>query len=47
MNASQPKLPSVSEVTRAFLDSDRSYDGIFVTGVKSTGIFCRPSCWAR
>jgi AraC family transcriptional regulator of adaptative response/methylated-DNA-[protein]-cysteine methyltransferase len=47
MNASQPKLPSVSEMTRAFLDSDRSYDGIFVTGVKSTGIFCRPSCSAR
>lgn len=23
------------------------YDGIFVTAVKTTGIFCRPSCRAR
>jgi len=26
---------------------DSSYEGIFVTGVKTTGIFCRPSCRAR
>jgi AraC family transcriptional regulator, regulatory protein of adaptative response / methylated-DNA-[protein]-cysteine methyltransferase len=26
---------------------DRSYDGRFVTGVLSTGIYCRPSCAAR
>ena len=26
---------------------DRSYDGKFVTGVLSTGIYCRPSCAAR
>ncbi len=26
---------------------DRSYDGQFVTGVLSTGIYCRPSCAAR
>jgi AraC family transcriptional regulator of adaptative response/methylated-DNA-[protein]-cysteine methyltransferase len=32
---------------RAFLDSDSSYDGIFFTGVRTTGIFCRPSCRAR
>jgi AraC family transcriptional regulator of adaptative response/methylated-DNA-[protein]-cysteine methyltransferase len=32
---------------RAFLESDASYDGIFVTGVRTTGIFCRPSCRAR
>jgi AraC family transcriptional regulator of adaptative response/methylated-DNA-[protein]-cysteine methyltransferase len=32
---------------RAFLASDASYDGIFFTGVKTTGIFCRPSCRAR
>jgi len=32
---------------RAFLDSDASYDGIFVTGVRTTGIFCRPSCRAK
>lgn len=26
---------------------DRSFDGVFVTGVHSTGIYCRPSCPAR
>ncbi len=26
---------------------DRNYDGRFVTGVLSTGIYCRPSCAAR
>ena len=26
---------------------DPTYEGIFITGVKSTGIFCRPSCRAR
>lgn len=32
---------------RAFLAGDGSYDGVFFTGVKTTGIFCRPSCTAR
>jgi AraC family transcriptional regulator, regulatory protein of adaptative response / methylated-DNA-[protein]-cysteine methyltransferase len=32
---------------RAFLASDDAYDGIFLTGVRTTGIFCRPSCRAR
>jgi AraC family transcriptional regulator of adaptative response/methylated-DNA-[protein]-cysteine methyltransferase len=32
---------------RAFMQSDASYDGIFYTGVRTTGIFCRPSCRAR
>jgi AraC family transcriptional regulator, regulatory protein of adaptative response / methylated-DNA-[protein]-cysteine methyltransferase len=32
---------------RAFLGSDGAYDGIFFTGVRTTGIFCRPSCRAR
>jgi AraC family transcriptional regulator of adaptative response/methylated-DNA-[protein]-cysteine methyltransferase len=32
---------------RAFLEGDASYDGIFFTGVRTTGIFCRPSCRAR
>ena len=31
----------------AFLERDASYDGIFFTGVLTTGIFCRPSCPAR
>jgi len=40
-------LPSEEEMFRAFVARDRSYDGIFFTGVKTTGIFCRPSCPAR
>ncbi|MFV0643193.1 MAG: bifunctional DNA-binding transcriptional regulator/O6-methylguanine-DNA methyltransferase Ada [Sphingomonadaceae bacterium] len=31
----------------AVLRRDRSFDGVFVTGVMSTGIYCRPSCGAR
>lgn len=30
-----------------FLARDRSYDGRFVTGVVTTGIYCLPSCSAR
>lgn len=29
------------------LTKDRRFDGVFVTGVHSTGIYCRPSCPAR
>ncbi|MCP4247349.1 MAG: methylated-DNA--[protein]-cysteine S-methyltransferase [bacterium] len=32
---------------RAVRDRDRSYDGVFYLGVRTTGIFCRPSCSAR
>lgn len=32
---------------RAFQARDRSYDGIFFVGVRTTGIFCRPSCPAK
>jgi AraC family transcriptional regulator of adaptative response/methylated-DNA-[protein]-cysteine methyltransferase len=32
---------------RAFYGQDASYDGVFVTGVRTTGIFCRPSCTAK
>lgn len=31
----------------AVLRRDRSFDGQFVTGVMTTGIYCRPSCAAR
>lgn len=40
-------LPPAPEMERAFLNRDSSYDGIFVTGVRTTGIFCRPSCPAK
>ncbi|MGA7303996.1 MAG: methylated-DNA--[protein]-cysteine S-methyltransferase [Rhodothermales bacterium] len=40
-------LPDRREMVTAFLASDSTYDGIFFTAVKTTGIFCRPSCKAR
>lgn len=40
-------LPARAEMEEAFLKSDPSYDGIFFTAVRTTGIFCRPSCRAR
>lgn len=35
------------EAWTAVLARDRAFDGRFVTGVLSTGIYCRPSCSAR
>jgi AraC family transcriptional regulator of adaptative response/methylated-DNA-[protein]-cysteine methyltransferase len=35
------------EAWRAVLKRDRGRDGDFVTGVLTTGIYCRPSCAAR
>lgn len=40
-------LPPVSELERAWQTRDASYDGLFVIGVRTTGIFCRPTCPAR
>lgn len=35
------------EMERAFYKKDASYDGVFFVAVRTTGIFCRPSCPAR
>jgi AraC family transcriptional regulator, regulatory protein of adaptative response / methylated-DNA-[protein]-cysteine methyltransferase len=32
---------------RALLERNGSFDGVFFTGVKTTGIFCRPTCAAK
>jgi len=40
-------LPSADEMQRAFLASDAAYDGLFFTAVRTTGIFCLPSCSAK
>jgi len=40
-------LPPRTEMLRAMLASDTSYEGVFFTAVKTTGIFCRPTCPAR
>lgn len=41
------KRPTTQEMERAFFARDASYDGVFFVGVRSTGIFCVPSCAAR
>ncbi|MBI2808296.1 MAG: methylated-DNA--[protein]-cysteine S-methyltransferase [Planctomycetes bacterium] len=32
---------------RAYLERDAAYNGLFFLGVRTTGIFCRPTCPAR
>jgi len=32
---------------RALIDRDSSFEGIFFVGVRTTGIFCRPTCTAK
>lgn len=41
------QMPEADEAWGAVLARDRGYDGRFVTGVLTTGIYCRPSCAAR
>ena len=38
---------SFEQMYQAIIDKDIKYEGIFFTAVKTTGIFCRPSCTAR
>ena len=45
--AGTPITPGDDTAWNAVLTRDRSFDGRFVTGVLSTGIYCRPSCAAR
>lgn len=35
------------DMERAWAERDPSYDGIFYVAVKTTGIFCKPSCTSR
>jgi AraC family transcriptional regulator of adaptative response/methylated-DNA-[protein]-cysteine methyltransferase len=40
-------LPARREMLRALREKNADYDGVFFTAVKTTGIFCRPSCPSR
>lgn len=42
-----PLLPTEDVMYQAFAERDASFEGIFVMGVRTTGIFCRPTCPAR
>ena len=52
MNAAEPVpldtlMLDRNTMMQAMLDGDPSYDGAFYTGVRTTGIYCRPSCPSR
>jgi AraC family transcriptional regulator of adaptative response/methylated-DNA-[protein]-cysteine methyltransferase len=40
-------LPPVPIMYNALLTRDSTFEGVFFVGVKTTGIFCRPTCPAR
>lgn len=40
-------IPAHDDCYRAVSEKDSRFDGWFFTGVKTTGIYCRPSCPAR
>ena len=40
-------LPHPDEMYTALANRDAGYEGVFFTAVKTTGIFCRPTCPAR
>jgi len=40
-------LPTPATMYRALVRKDSSYEGVFGVGVRTTGIFCRPTCTAR
>jgi len=40
-------LPPAGTMYRALVNRDPSFEGIFFVGVRTTGIFCRPTCTAK
>jgi len=45
--AAVSRLPDFRTMYRALSRRDPGYEGVFITGVKTTGIFCRPTCRAK
>lgn len=41
------QLPNTEIMFKALLEKDSRFEGIFFVGVKTTGIFCRPTCTAK
>ncbi len=40
-------LKKKKEYYQALVTKDSGYEGVFYVGVKTTGIFCRPTCHSR
>jgi len=47
LNSRHLQLPSDDRMYQAVAERDTRFEGIFVMGVRTTGIFCRPGCTAR
>ena len=47
VNANMTPLPTSRTMYRALCQRDTAYEGVFLAGVKTTGIFCRPTCRAK
>lgn len=47
MNTLKTKRPTEAEMYRALCERNPEFEGLFFVGVKTTGIFCRPTCPAR
>lgn len=41
------ELPPEQIMYRALVEKDPSFEGVFYAGIKTTGVFCRPTCTAR
>lgn len=35
------------EYYKALIEKNVAYEGVFFVGIKTTGVFCRPTCPAR
>ncbi len=44
---SKSHMPTQDAMRQAIADRDAAYDGVFVYGVTTTGVYCRPSCASR
>ncbi len=47
LQKTQPRIVAITEKWKAVVERDETRDGLFVFAVRSTGIYCRPSCPAR
>lgn len=43
----KPAQSSEDKKWQAVVNCDKNYDGLFFYGVKTTGVFCRPSCRSK
>src|SRR5918994_4253105 len=40
-------MPPVTQMYRALVERDQAFEGLFFACVRTTGIFCRPTCPAK